>query len=118
MTHIGYIKSIHREYGFGIILDAQKKAHCFALDSNLDLKIYTFVSFEGDGALVTDIIPLDSYPRFLRYQPNKTFYLQDGVGSLYKFFLVNKIGERYSLDGAEAFVVEYYLRINPYSHPK
>lgn len=113
MTHIGYIKSIHAEYGFGIVIDALKMAHCFALAPEHNYKTNTFVSFEGDGVLITDIISLDCYPRFQRYQPNMNFYLQDGVGSWYKYFLVNNKGERYSLDGAEAFVVRQLFEGKP-----
>lgn len=117
MTHIGYIKHIYPDYGFGIIIDAKKNAHCFELEPNKEYKPYTFVSYEGENSLVTDIIPLEDYPRFSYYRPNQTFYLQDGVGSWYKFFLVNKKGERYSLDGPEAFIIGKLFKNKPLFPP-
>jgi len=115
-TNIGYFHSFTEHCGYGIIIDSKRNAHCFTPDPACNYKYRDFFTFEGDGVFVTNVIPLSSYPRFLRFQQGKALYLQDGCGSWYKYFLVDRYGKRYSLDGAEAFIVGK-LFSNNYLHP-
>ncbi|MDY4741412.1 MAG: hypothetical protein SO293_09000 [Alloprevotella sp.] len=104
-TNIGYFHSFTEHCNLGIIIDSKKNAHCFTPDPACDYKYRDFFTFEGDSTFVSNVIPLCNYPRFQRFQQGKAMYLQDGCGSWYKFFLVDRYGKRYSLDGAEAFIV-------------
>lgn len=115
MMHIGYISELSN--GVGIIIDAQHKAHCFVRDGK-EFVLYQFVTYEGEDELVKDVTLLESYPfssgaRSYRKEP---FYIQDGVGSMCKYYIVSKTGERYGLKGAEAYIVDIIVNRNKKSH--
>ena len=106
ITSIGYFHSRCQGTEYGIIIDSKRMAHCFKLNANQQFEPYQFLTYEGDGAVVSNVIPICNYPWFQRYQEGKALYLQDGCGSWHKFYLVDRYGQRYSIDGAEAFVLE------------
>lgn len=110
MTHIGYVYVYHIVNSTGVVIDSHKIAHLFVSDTQKKYSRFQFVTYEGEGDVVEDVIPLSDYPRYERYQEGMKFYLQNGVGSWNKYYLINKDGQRYALNGAEAFVVNKLFR--------
>lgn len=123
MTHIGYIYIFNKFERKGVIIDSHKFAHMFEAEGDTTFSPNQFVTYEGEEEVVEDVIALESYPRYQTYQKDKTFYIQDGTGSWYKYYLVNKAGERYALNGPESFIVGCIFRgdklepsnLSPYS---
>ena len=106
MTHIGYIHTYHANERKGIVIDSHRFAHIFSSVEGHHFTRFQFVTYEGEGEIVEDVIALESYPLYRTIQKDKTFYIQDGSGSWYKYYLVNKRGERYTIDGPEAFIIK------------
>lgn len=107
MTHIGYIYYIFKDKG--IVIDAHRTVHAFIINSDYTFHDYQFVTFEGEGDVVTDVIPLESYPTYYIYH-NMNFYIQSlGWG----YNLINKQGERYKLQDAEEFIVDRIFKKMP-----
>ena len=110
MTHIGYIYIYNEVEKKGIVIDSHRYSHMFFSEEMDVFHRNQFVTYEGEGDTVEDVIPLDSYPLYKTYQKDKTFYIQDGTGSWHKYYLVNKAGERFALNGPEAFIVNRLFR--------
>ena len=112
-TNIGYFHSQIVDGRYGIIIDSKRNAHCFKLESDKKYEPFQFLTFEGSGTFVSHVIPISDYSRFQRYQEGKALYIQEGCGSWHKFYLVDRYGQRYSIDGAEAFILEKLFHNKP-----
>lgn len=110
-THIGYIAQITQDNKFGVLIDSKRKAHCFELQAKDKFVNHQFVTYCGELSVVTNVTPLESYPINSHYC-YEAFYIQEGLGSS-ACWLVDTNGNRYELDGAEAYVVNRLIEKKP-----
>lgn len=97
MTHIGFIYAYNNVDEKGVIIDSHRYAHLF-LKPKIRLAKYQFVTFEGDGDIVDNLIPLENYA--------KNSNIRQGLARL---FLTDENNTRYELEGSEAFIAEKIL---------
>ena len=110
-THIGYIAQITKDNKFGVLIDSKRKAHCFELQPTDKFTKHQFVTYCGELSVVTNVIPLESYPIY-SYYCYEASYIQEGVGAA-ACWLVDANGNRYALDGAEAYAVGRLIQKKP-----
>lgn len=103
MTHIGYVCFFNEETHNGIISDSHRKIHAFVSDKKYDR--YQFVTYEGEGACVDEVISLTEY-EITDYNSSKSLLaiqkVSDGI------FLYDKNRIEYKASGSEYFILNRY----------
>lgn len=104
MTHIGYICFFDEKTHNGVLSDSNKEIHAFVSDKNYEQ--YQFVTYEGEGFCVTEVVPLVDYEVTDTYifHKDKLVIQREGEG----IFLYDKHTIKYKASGSEYFILNRY----------
>lgn len=105
MTHIGYVCFFNEENLNGILVDSNKEIHAFISDKKFEQN--QFVTYEGEGFCVNELIPLKDYEFTNEYDylKEKLVIQKESNG----IFLYDKHTVKYKANGSEYFILNRYI---------
>lgn len=108
--HLGLLYAYNSESHNGVIIDSKKEGHIF-MSKDYEYKNGQFVTYEGVGFEVKNVIPLTEYTimsidEWHKNKPVKLTIVGDGY---YDPDIYDKYGNKYTAYGAESYILKRYI---------